>query len=88
MYMEDLDLNYRLARAGWVTWYEPSATVFHLQAGTSGRCATSASTAPLRDVPLPQALRARAQPTLNAAVYAGIALKFAGSALAAPLAGG
>jgi N-acetylglucosaminyl-diphospho-decaprenol L-rhamnosyltransferase len=36
MYMEDLDLCYRFARAGWVTWYEPSATVIHVKAGTSG----------------------------------------------------
>ena len=36
MYMEDLDLNYRLAGAGWLTWYEPAATVVHIKAGTSG----------------------------------------------------
>jgi hypothetical protein len=37
MYMEDLDLCYRFARAGWVTWYEPGVTVIHVKAGTSGR---------------------------------------------------
>ncbi len=36
MYMEDLDLCYRFAQAGWVTWYEPSATVIHVKAGSSG----------------------------------------------------
>ena len=36
MYMEDLDLCYRFAEEGWVTWYEPSATVVHVKAGTSG----------------------------------------------------
>jgi GT2 family glycosyltransferase len=36
MYMEDLDLCYRLRQAGWTTWYEPSATVVHVKAGTSG----------------------------------------------------
>ena len=36
MYMEDLDLCYRFAEAGWVTWYEPSATVVHIKAGSSG----------------------------------------------------
>jgi GT2 family glycosyltransferase len=36
MYMEDLDLCYRFAQAGWITWYEPSATVMHVKAGTSG----------------------------------------------------
>jgi GT2 family glycosyltransferase len=37
MYMEDLDLCYRFAQAGWVTWYEPSVTVIHVKAGSSGR---------------------------------------------------
>ncbi len=36
MYMEDLDLCYRLAQAGWVTWYEPGASVIHVKAGSSG----------------------------------------------------
>jgi N-acetylglucosaminyl-diphospho-decaprenol L-rhamnosyltransferase len=36
MYMEDLDLCYRFKEAGWVVWYEPSATVIHVKAGTSG----------------------------------------------------
>jgi N-acetylglucosaminyl-diphospho-decaprenol L-rhamnosyltransferase len=36
MYMEDLDLCYRLAQAGWVTWYDPDVTVMHVKAGTSG----------------------------------------------------
>jgi GT2 family glycosyltransferase len=37
MYMEDLDLCYRFAQAGWVTWYEPDVTVVHVKGGTSGR---------------------------------------------------
>jgi len=36
MYMEDLDLCYRLAQAGWITWYDPDVTVMHVKAGTSG----------------------------------------------------
>ncbi|MQA73235.1 MAG: glycosyltransferase [Solirubrobacterales bacterium] len=36
MYMEDLDLCYRFARAGWTTWFEPSVTVIHVKAGSSG----------------------------------------------------
>jgi GT2 family glycosyltransferase len=36
MYMEDLDLCYRLRQAGWLTWYEPSAQALHLKHGTSG----------------------------------------------------
>jgi N-acetylglucosaminyl-diphospho-decaprenol L-rhamnosyltransferase len=37
MYMEDLDLCYRFAQAGWTTWYEPAATVIHIKAGSSGQ---------------------------------------------------
>jgi N-acetylglucosaminyl-diphospho-decaprenol L-rhamnosyltransferase len=37
MYMEDLDLCYRAAQAGWITWYEPSVAAVHVKAGTSGR---------------------------------------------------
>ena len=31
MYMEDLDLSYRLAQQGWLSWYEPAATVIARQ---------------------------------------------------------
>jgi GT2 family glycosyltransferase len=37
MYMEDIDLCYRFRKARWVTWYEPSVTVVHVKAGTSGK---------------------------------------------------
>ena len=38
MYMEDLDLNWRLARKGWITFYEPSVRAIHSKGGTtSGR---------------------------------------------------
>ncbi len=37
MYMEDLDLCYRAAQSGWLTWYEPSVSVVHIKAGTSGK---------------------------------------------------
>jgi GT2 family glycosyltransferase len=36
MYMEDLDLSYRLAQARWLSWYEPAATVTHVKGGTVG----------------------------------------------------
>jgi hypothetical protein len=36
MYMEDLDLSYRLAELGWTSWYEPAATVLHVKGGTTG----------------------------------------------------
>jgi hypothetical protein len=35
MYMEDLDLLYRLKEAGWVTWYEPTALALHVKRGTT-----------------------------------------------------
>jgi GT2 family glycosyltransferase len=40
MYMEDLDLCYRFAEAGWITWYEPSVTVVHVKGASSGRWRT------------------------------------------------
>lgn len=35
MYMEDLDLSYRLGEAGWVTFYEPSVRAIHTKGGTT-----------------------------------------------------
>lgn len=84
MYMEDLDLNYRLAEAGWKTWYEPAATAIHVKAGTSGE---------VRGLRLNRAFHygmfrfyrdhyaATRSPLTNAAVYAGIAGKLAVSAV-------
>jgi len=80
MYMEDLDLCYRLAEAGWTTWYEPSVTVTHVKAGTTG---------PRRSVRLNRAFHygmyrfyrkhyaAEHNSFFNAAVYCGIATKLA-----------
>jgi hypothetical protein len=80
MYMEDLDLSYRLAQQGWQSWYEPAATVLHVKGGTVGG-------------PRPARLnwhfhrgmyrfyRRHYAPhrshVLNALVYAGIAVKLA-----------
>jgi GT2 family glycosyltransferase len=36
MYMEDLDLCYRLKQVGGITWYEPTAEALHLKHGTTG----------------------------------------------------
>jgi GT2 family glycosyltransferase len=41
MYMEDLDLCYRFAQAGWVTWYDSGAIVFHAKGGSSGKHRTA-----------------------------------------------
>ncbi|MGH2993539.1 MAG: glycosyltransferase family 2 protein, partial [Solirubrobacterales bacterium] len=84
MYMEDLDLSYRFARAGWVTWYEPSVTVVHVKGGTTG---------PERSPRLNAAFHygmyrfyrkhyaARRNPLVNATIYCGIAVKLALSLL-------
>jgi GT2 family glycosyltransferase len=83
MYMEDLDLCYRAAQAGWVTWYEPSVAATHAKAGSSG---------PYRSLRLNYAFhrgmarfyrrhyaRSHGQ-AFNAAIYAGIGTKLAASA--------
>ena len=44
MYMEDLDLCYRSAQAGWITWYEPSveaSTSRRERAGSTGACVST-----------------------------------------------
>jgi N-acetylglucosaminyl-diphospho-decaprenol L-rhamnosyltransferase len=88
MYMEDLDLCYRLHEAGWVTWYEPSATVIHVKAGTTGRP---------RSARLDRAFHygmyrfyrkhyaAGHNPLYNGLIYAGIAVKLAFSLIASPI---
>ncbi len=82
MYMEDLDLCYRLRQAGWLTWYEPSVQALHVKHGTSGS---------VRSPKLIYAFhygmfrfyRSHYAPQRNAAtnsvVYAGIAVKASGS---------
>src|SRR4051795_93431 len=80
MYMEDLDLCYRFAQAGWKTWYEASVSAEHVKGGTSG---------PLRSPRLTyhfhygmlRFYRAHYAPQssklLNGVIYAGIAAKLA-----------
>jgi GT2 family glycosyltransferase len=80
MYMEDLDLCYRFAEAGWATWYEPSALVIHLKGGTVG---------PIRSPRLDYAFHrgmarfyrkhyAPERPAIvNGVIYAGIGAKLA-----------
>jgi hypothetical protein len=84
MYMEDLDLCYRAARAGWTAWYEPAAVVTHVKGGTSG---------PNRTLRVNYAFHygmarfyrkhyadSRAR-LFNLIIYGGIGAKFAGSAV-------
>jgi GT2 family glycosyltransferase len=80
MYMEDLDLCYRLAEAGWTTWYEPSVSVVHVKAGSSG-----SARPPRLNVAFHYGMlrfyrthyAPRRSRFVNAAVYAGIATKLA-----------
>jgi GT2 family glycosyltransferase len=90
MYMEDLDLCYRFAEAGWTTWYEPAATVVHVKAGTSG---------PIRSARLNRAFHygmyrfyrkhyaPKRSAMVNWSVYAGIGAKLALSLGRAALSG-
>lgn len=88
MYMEDLDLCYRARQHGWLTWYEPAAVATHLKGGSAG---------PIRSPRLNYAFHrgmlrfyrkhyaADRNSLLNFLVYAAIALKLAGSLIAAPI---
>jgi GT2 family glycosyltransferase len=80
LYMEDLDLCYRAARAGWVTWYEPSVVATHLKGGSSGRNRTLRANYAFHYGMYRFYRRhyAGARPhALNATIYAGIATKLA-----------
>jgi N-acetylglucosaminyl-diphospho-decaprenol L-rhamnosyltransferase len=87
MYMEDLDLSYRLAQAGWTSWYEPAAVVEHVKGGTtaggrSPRLVWAFHHGMFRFYRKHYA--AERSWAVNVVVYTGIALKLAGS-LAASL---
>jgi N-acetylglucosaminyl-diphospho-decaprenol L-rhamnosyltransferase len=80
MYMEDLDLSYRFARTGWITYYERDAVAIHEKGGSAGD---------VRDARLTRAFHygmyrfyrkhyaAERNLLLNLAVYAGIGVKLA-----------
>ena len=89
MYMEDLDLCYRVKQAGGLTWYEPTAEALHVKHGTSGAFRSPRLVwafhygmfrfyrkhyAPLRSS------------ALTALVYAGIAIRAVGTLLVSVLA--
>jgi GT2 family glycosyltransferase len=88
MYMEDLDLCYRLAQSGWFTWYEPSVTAMHVKGGSAGAVRNPRLTyhfhRGMYRFYRTHYAADRAWP-VNLAVYVGIALKLAAS-LAASLA--
>jgi GT2 family glycosyltransferase len=88
MYMEDLDLSYRLARAGWLSWYEPAATVTHVKGGTVGgeRSAHLNWHFHRGMYRFYRSHYAEERPWhVNAAVYAGIAVKLSVSLITSPL---
>jgi GT2 family glycosyltransferase len=37
LYYEEIDLSWRAYRAGWKSWYHPSAVMYHERGGTEGR---------------------------------------------------
>ncbi len=80
MYMEDLDLCFRFAQAGWVTWYEPSVTALHVKAAASGRHRSPRLTLAFHSGMARfyrTHLAPRRSPLVNALVYGGIATKLA-----------
>jgi GT2 family glycosyltransferase len=85
MYMEDLDLSYRLAQAGWTSWYEPDAVVTHIKGGTvpGGRSVrlTWAFHRGMYRFYSRHYAADRSWP-VNLAVYLGIAVKLVGSVVA------
>jgi GT2 family glycosyltransferase len=88
MYMEDLDLSYRFAQAGWGTWYEPSVSAFHVKHGSAGEV-RSAKLEVAFHKSMARFYRthyAAGRPAVvNGVVYAGIAAKLALWLASAPL---
>jgi N-acetylglucosaminyl-diphospho-decaprenol L-rhamnosyltransferase len=84
MYMEDLDLCFRFARAGWKTWYESGVTIVHVKAGTSGT-----NRKPRLNYAFHYGMyrfyrkhyAGQRSAAINSLVYAGIALKLAVSVI-------
>jgi len=79
MYIEDIDLCYRFARAGWLTWYDPTIAITHLKGATSGRTRTRRVNYAFhygmyRFYRKHYAKRTSA--VTNAVVYAGLVVKF------------
>jgi len=90
LYAEDLDLGWRLAERGWLTWYEPRAHVAHQSAAATaqafGEQRTTAFTIATYEVIASRRGRHRAQATALVNV-AGAGVRAATGAALAPLAG-
>jgi GT2 family glycosyltransferase len=82
LYMEDLDWCHRFWDAGWKVFYEPAGTALHVKGGSS-----AGRRAPRQEIAFHRGMgrfyrrfdAPRANPILNAAVYAGIGAKLAAS---------
>jgi N-acetylglucosaminyl-diphospho-decaprenol L-rhamnosyltransferase len=88
MYMEDLDLCYRFAQAGWVTWYEPNVTVMHVKGGSSGRHRSARLNVAFHRGMARYYRKHYApnrNPLVDVAVYCGIGAKLAFSLVATPV---
>jgi hypothetical protein len=78
LYMEDLDWCHRFWDAGWKVFYEPAGTALHVKGGSS-----AGRRAPRQEIAFHRGMgrfyrrfdAPRANPLLNAAVYAGIGAK-------------
>ncbi len=91
MYMEDLDLSYRFAQAGWLSWYEPGAKVAHVKSGTAGEIRSPRLTYAFHYGMLRfyrKHYAGQRNPLVNAAVYAGIAVKLGVSLVRNAVVGG
>jgi hypothetical protein len=84
LYMEDVDLCYRFAQAGWTVWYEPSVAVTHVKGGSSGRHRQLRANAAFH-YGMVRFYRSHYAPSrplpLNVAVYAAIGAKLGISAV-------
>jgi hypothetical protein len=80
LYMEDLDWCRRFWQHGWKVFYEPAGVALHVKGGSSGK-----RRAPKQEIAFHRGMARfyrrfdapEHNPLLNAAVYAGIALKLA-----------
>ncbi|HEU0316311.1 MAG TPA: glycosyltransferase family 2 protein [Solirubrobacteraceae bacterium] len=94
LYGEDLDWCYRFQAAGWTVWYDGGVTVVHVKGGATVREHGRGRHRDLRlDFAFHHAMarfyrkfRAGPRPLVDALVYAGLAGKFALSALLSALA--
>jgi N-acetylglucosaminyl-diphospho-decaprenol L-rhamnosyltransferase len=86
MFAEDLDLGWRLARAGWARRYEPRARVRHFESAATGEAFGGQRTARTMDATYAWLVRRRGRGTARVTASVGIAAMAAQLALLAPLA--